>query len=85
MRGENFLTGQSTHGKLFGFYTTRWVEASDRDAAETLCVSLLKVDPDLVRDFVPNSTAMIYFEEIEELASTPIETPAGFTFFEMEK
>ena len=85
MRGENFLTGQSTQGNLLGFYTTRWIEASNRDAAETACASLLKADPDLVRGFTPNSKAMIYFEEIEELAAPQIEPPGGFTFFEMEK
>jgi len=85
IRGDNFpgkLVGQ---GKLVGFYTTRFVEASSRDEAEAVVVGWLRDDPDLaVSTKHQTAEAKVYFEKIDEVHPETEQKPnKGFTFFTM--
>ena len=72
----------------YGFYTTRFVEAEDPEAAENVAVDLLRDDPKLrkgVRNDKTNAP-MIYLEELEEMESfegRPM-PGTGYTFFPSE-
>ena len=85
IRGENFL--MEVNGKLsrYGFYTTRFVEASDSSGAEIAAVTAIKKDPklwDTVRN-PKNDSPMIYVEEIIPIDSSDSKAvAAGFTFYE---
>jgi hypothetical protein len=70
-----------------GFFTTRFVQANNRDGAELLAVDLIRSDKWL-RGAVANSRTdppMIFAEEIEELEGTDIpDGGSGFSFFPMD-
>ena len=88
VRGENFLLNFDGVNQKFGFYTTRFVEAEDEEAAEYAVMDLLRGDPQLVRS-VSNEDSdppMMFAEEIEELESFKGFTVpgAGFTFYPAE-
>lgn len=86
--GENFTLIEEGKVKDFGFYTTRWVEASDANAAEMKALEILKADEFLsdLPEEQKNPKAKVYFQEIEELSEKPKQVPgAGFTWFEMEE
>lgn len=86
IRGENF-PGQLIGAEgLFGFYTTRFIEANDAEAAETDALQRLQADskraPPL--GYSPTGRAKVYFEEIEEIAAEqvpPVQT--GFAWHPM--
>lgn len=85
VRGENFLINFDGVSQKVGFYTTRFVEGEDEEAAEGAVMEMLRGDPTLV-EVVLNEGAdppMMYAEEIEELKSFegfPV-PGTGFTFF----
>ena len=84
-RGENFLLQEDGVLKLFGFYTTRWVEAANAKEAEFAALAILKADErfeDMPRD-QRNKEAKVFFEEIAQCNLKPKFTGGGFTFFEM--
>lgn len=86
LRGENFRMNFEGTVKRLGFYTTRFVEASDDDTAGQSAVESVRKD-DQLRQAVLNDRSdppMIFAEEIEELASFgPDDGPSrGFTFYE---
>ncbi|QNN67222.1 hypothetical protein H9L13_11505 [Sphingomonas lutea] len=87
--GDNFPGQVEGARQLLGFYTTRVVEAQDKEHAEQVALDLLRGDERL-QSLKPNSSpddppASLHFEEIEpanELEDGEVQ--AGFTFFEME-
>jgi hypothetical protein len=86
LRGENFILEVDSEAGCLGFYTTRFVEAKGRGAAEILAVDLIRGDRTLAgvkntRDNPP----MIYVEEIEEIAMNEVQSSSGYTFFRMDE
>jgi hypothetical protein len=88
VRGENFLINLDGVNQKLGFYTTRFVEADDEEAAEYAVMDLLRSDPKLVKGVLNEESdpPMMYAEEIEELQSfETFPIPAhGFTFYPEE-
>ena len=72
----------------FSFYTTRFVEAEDEEAAEYAVIDLLRGDPKLVGSVLNEDSdpPMMFAEEIEELESFKglLVPGAGFTFYPAE-
>lgn len=71
VRGENFLLASEGAVKRFGFYTTRFVEALDKDEAERRAVESLRQE-DRLRGGVlndPSDPPMLFAEEIDEISS----------------
>jgi hypothetical protein len=86
LRGENFFLRLEGEARRYGFYTTRFVEAEDENAAEQRAIELLRQHGPL-RDALLNDTndpPMLFTEEIEELASfEDVENPSpGLAFYE---
>lgn len=71
VRGENFLMNVDSVNQMLGFYTTRFVEAEDEQAAEYAVMDSLRSDPKLVGSVLNEDTdpPMMFAEEIEELES----------------
>ncbi len=87
LHGENFLLARVGGApRVFGFYTTRWVEAQDPEAAEIAAVELVRSDPALVGNVrnPRDNSPMIYLESLREIPSFEGVNPpgTGFTFYE---
>jgi hypothetical protein len=86
LRGENFRWKEEDAIKLMGFYTTRWVNASDETAAETEAIDTLRQAPELQKpEWLDGSGphARVYVEEIQEIMSGWDGKPGGgFIWFE---
>lgn len=85
IRGENFPFLIDGAWKQLGFHTTRFVEASSAEDAESAALAALKGDDVLRRD--PGTPGMehacAFFEDIVEVAE--VNGPnSGFTLFEGE-
>ena len=86
--GENFPGVLAGVPGLVGFYTTRFVEATDSGEAEALALELLRDEPCLALpppDDHPAGNARVTFEKISELpaSSVPTQQP-GFVWHPME-
>jgi hypothetical protein len=84
IHGENFPGALIGGADPVGFYTTRFVEADDPEAAELAGLAMLRADPHLAPppDFTPTGEAKVFFERIEEIP--PEDVPAvqaGFTWY----
>ena len=86
IRGENFPMTLDGKFRLMGFYTTRWVDAPDAEAAELLGLDMLRDEFRFsVEERHKAPEAKVYFEEIEEVPSDTARNPnKGATWFEME-
>lgn len=89
IRGENFLINLDGVEQKLGFYTTRYVEAHDEEAAEYLVMDMLRDDPKLAKGVLNDKadSPMMYAEEVEELASfegRPF-PGTGFAFYSEEE
>ena len=87
LRGENFLMEVDGKPTRMGFYTTRFVQANNRDGAELLAVDLIRSDSWLKKS-VSNDRSdppKIFAEEIDlvEGEGAP-DVGAGFSFFPMD-
>ena len=89
IRGENFPGELILQKGLYGFYTTRWVEADSAEEAEILALEMLKgeqtfqVKSPKLRE---QSKAKVYFEEIVPVRVTKQKRiNAGAAWFEMEQ
>ena len=87
LRGENFqmeVAGKSTR---MGFFTTRFVQANNRDGAELLAVDLIRNDRWL-KGAVSNprtDSPRIFAEEIEAVEGAGVpDVGSGFSFFPMD-
>ena len=68
LRGENFFLNTDGEVKR-GFYTTRYVEAADRDTAEQRAVGAFR-DEGRLRGLVlndPSDPPMLFADEIDEI------------------
>ena len=86
VRGENFLLESEGAVKRFGFYTTRFVEALDKDEAERRAVESLRQE-DRLRGGVLNDQSdppMLFAEEIDEISSFEAieDRSPGLAFYE---
>jgi hypothetical protein len=87
VRGEHFLMNVDGVEKKRGFYTTRFVEAQNEEAAESAVMEMLRDD---LAESVHNDksdTPMMYAEEVEEIdsfAGFPV-PGGGFTFYPEKK
>ena len=67
VEGVNFLIEMESEVRKFGFFTTRFVEAWDKEEAEAKAIEMLRVElKRLVRNEKSDSP-MMFVEEIEEL------------------
>ena len=67
VEGVNFLIEMDSEVRKFGFFTTRFVEARDKEEAEARALDMLRVElKRLVRNEKSDSP-MMFVEEIEEL------------------
>ncbi|MCM3870937.1 MAG: hypothetical protein ND895_09635 [Pyrinomonadaceae bacterium] len=83
VRGENFLVNVDDVKKKLGFYTTRFVEAQDEEAAEYAVMDMLRGDlaEQVLND--RSDSPMMYAEKVEELdsfAGFPV-PGTGFSFY----
>src|SRR5262245_9321081 len=71
IRGENFPGQLIGIEGLLGFYTTRFVEANDPEAAKTDVLRRLLTDPKLAppSGYTPTEKAKLHFDQIEEIAA----------------
>lgn len=84
IEGENFPGVLIGDQGLFGFYTTRWVEASDAEAAELIALDALRSDPKLQLESKDLRTdARVYFDEIVEVDG-PGGPNTGFVWYPMD-
>lgn len=88
VRGENFLLNLDGENQKVGFYTTRFVEAENEEAAEYAVMDMLRDDPQLARSVLNESSdpPMMYADEVEELISFkgfPV-PGTGFSFYPEE-
>src|SRR3989344_575971 len=86
LNGKNFWLRMNGSPGRFGFYTTRYVEATDAREAELVAVQLIRDDPELRG--VINERAdppMIHAEEIIPVPVPDAKVPnAGYTFYPEE-
>jgi hypothetical protein len=89
VRGENFLINIDDVEQKHGFYTTRYVEAQDEEAAEYAVMNMLRRDPKLAKGVFNDKSdpPMMYAEEVEEMDSLDRlpSTTTGFAFYPDEK
>ncbi len=86
LNGRNFLLQTDGEPKRLGFYTTRFVEAQDPEAAELAAVQMVRKDSAF--QLVLNDRSdppMIYAEEIAECVRSDSEYPnTGYSFYDEE-
>jgi hypothetical protein len=89
VRGENFLINLNRVEQKFGFYTTRYVEARNEEAAEYAVMDMLRCDPKLRKGVLNDKSdpPMMYAVEVEEIDSFEgLPLPGtGFAFYPDEK
>ena len=86
MRERNFWLKLEGEPQRLGFYTTRFVEARNSEAAEATAVQVVREDPKLQRTLNDRSDPpMIFAEEVSEVVERDPEYPnTGYTFFPEE-
>ena len=89
VRGENFLISIDDLKQKRGFYTVRFLEAQDEEAAEYAVMDMLRDDPKLTKGVLNDKSdpPMMYAEEVEEIDSFegfPLQA-TGFAFYPDEK
>src|SRR5687768_6172626 len=89
VRGENFLINLDDVEQKLGFYTTKYVEAQNEEAAEHIVMNMLRDDPKLAKGVLNDKSdpPMMYAEEVEEIESfEAVPLPgSGFAFYPDEK
>ena len=85
IRGENFLIQAEGKIEKFGFYTSRWVEATSPTEGEKSVIELIKQDSSL-KGVILNperDPPVLYVEEINEIESfAGVDPPgSGYSFF----
>jgi hypothetical protein len=87
LRGANLLMEVDGTSKRMGFFTTRFVQANNRDGAELLAVDLIRNDGWL-KGAISNPRTdppMIFAEEIEAVGPDSVpDVNSGFSFFPMD-
>ncbi len=82
MNGRNFWLRNEDKQERMGFYTTRFLEAKNAEAAELAAIELLRVDDQLKPLNDRRDPPRVFVDEIEEIdpAKVPL-VVRGFTFF----
>jgi hypothetical protein len=86
VHGENFPGEMLSLPYSIGFYTTRYIAATDAEAAELAVLARLREDPSLQLPLglEKSKEARVYFERIEVVPNDTAPVPnAGFTFYQM--
>ena len=85
LNGQNFPGIILGEAGPIGFYTTRFVDADDPNAAETAALELLRSDRSLnVSTAHHTLDARVLIEELDEVPAETERIPnAGFTFYPM--
>ena len=87
IHGENFLLAVDGVVEEVGFYTTRWVEATDPAGAELRAIELLKKEPRF--DFpleLRSPRARVSFEEVVPVDPDDVpEVVPGVAWYPMEE
>lgn len=85
VRGENFFMRLKGEIKRYGFYTTRFVEASRREDAEHDALDRIKNDAELRAAVLnpDNIAPELFIEELVEVEAdnVPENKGAGFSFY----
>src|SRR5262245_13893463 len=87
IRGENFAADVDGQRGLFGWYTTRFVEAAGPEEAEDLALQGLKAEPTSAPPawYKHVVTARVFFAGIVEIAVGDVPVPQpGFVWYPME-
>ena len=87
IRGDNFPGQMIGESGPVGFTVTRFVEADDVAAAETVGLQSLRAEPKLAPPpgYTPSGVARVFFEEIAELPAAKVPAvPPGFVWYPME-
>ncbi len=87
IRGENFPGQMAGEAGRVGFYVTRFVEATNPEAAETAALQALRAEEKLAPPpgYIPMGRERVFFEGIEEVAAEQV--PAvqpGIAWYPME-
>jgi hypothetical protein len=87
LQGENFPGESQSFDELMGFYTNRFVQASDPDAAVRMVMEQIVQDSRIIhlQDVInsgPNNPA-IYIERVWEIDQLPSITLQGFIWYPM--
>ena len=87
IRGENFASKKDSGWDLMGFYTTRWVQASNPPAAEQRAVAQLRQEPEFQRPegYFGGPPAKVFVEEITHVKALPLKRGNGATWFAMDE
>lgn len=67
VEGINFLIGVDNEIRKYGFFTTRFVEAWDKDEAEASVIDMLRVELKALVQNEKSDSPMMFVEEIQEL------------------
>jgi hypothetical protein len=82
LEGENFWLEIESAPQRFGFYTTRFVEASSEDESGKAAVGLVRSMERLKPLNHPDDPPQILVREIEEVEEGDLpDVPSGFVFF----
>jgi hypothetical protein len=83
IRGEDFPGECIGSTGLYGFYTTRWVQAVSTAKAELEAVAALRKDPNfaLPEGFTKPVSARVFVEEIVQIRKLPRMRGRGATWF----
>ena len=87
VRGQNFLINLDDRDQKVGFYTTRYVEAPNEEAAEYAVMDMLRGDPKLAKGVLNDKSdpPVMFAEEVEEIDSFAGVKIPGFAFYPDEK
>ena len=88
LEGQNIWLQSEGKPELLGFFTTRYVEATDPVDAERRAIELVQVNLQEIVLNQPNDPPAFYVEEVVELVRFPsdIEPPgAGYTWYPEEQ
>lgn len=87
LNGQNFLINYEGKKIYMGFYTTRFVEASNSEEAELKAVNNIRNNEKL-KDATLNKSwqkkAKIYLDEIYEIEEKDVQRDYGFGWYKME-
>ncbi len=86
LNGTNFLVRLDGKKKLMGFYTTRFVTATDPDDAEAIAVQGIENDDELQRIVLDESShpsPTVSLEEMYEITEGEMADDYGFGWYEM--
>ena len=84
LNGRNFWLTIDDEPRRMGFFTTRFVEAADPEAAEVAAVELLRQDDRLAGQILndPSDPPTIHLHKIRQLdTEAELRTQQGFTYY----